>query len=142
MNENEDSDIEDDVDHDSHLRAYEEYSKTVKGWFIAYGVGAPVLFLTQDNISKAIIKSGEGKCIVSLFLVGVVLQVFIALVNKWNNWHIHFAYNNEKKLEEQTKLVQFCCLLSQQSWIDICIDVLTFVLFIWASTKVFLIFAI
>ena len=129
------------IDNDEYFRVFEEYSKTVKGWFIAYGIGAPVLFLTQEKVSEKIIESGEAKLIVLLFLSGVVIQVFIALVNKWNNWYIYLKYDNSKEYNHQGMLVTFCCKLSRQVWIDILIDILSFCLFFFATAKVLMIFA-
>ena len=128
------------VDLEGHYKTFEEYSKTVRGWFIAYGVGAPVLFLTQQHISKEIVKSGKGTCIILLFLSGVVIQILIAIINKWNNWFIYLKYDNAKELKDQTAVVKFCCRLSEQAWIDIVIDILSFTLFIIATSKVLFIF--
>lgn len=128
------------VDSEGHYKIFEEYSKVVRSWFIAYGVGAPVLFLTQEHISKKIVDSGEGTSIILLFLGGVFIQALIAVINKWNNWYIYLAYDNEKEFGDQTDIVKFCSILSEQAWIDISIDILSFALFIIATAKVLFIF--
>lgn len=40
---------------------YEEHSKTLRTWLVAYGIGAPVLFITNDKVWKAIASSGSAE---------------------------------------------------------------------------------
>ncbi len=62
--------------------AYEEHTKTLRTWLVAYGIGAPVLFITHDTLMKAVQKSGEGRSLGLLFLIGVAIQVVLAALNK------------------------------------------------------------
>ena len=39
------------TDIDGYFRAYEEYSKLIRTWLVAYGVGAPVLLFTNDRLA-------------------------------------------------------------------------------------------
>ena len=50
-----------------YFKPYEEYSKVLRTWFVAFGIGAPVLLLTNERIAEAIKASGEARGVVSLF---------------------------------------------------------------------------
>ena len=67
--------------------SYVEYGKTLRAWFVAYGIGAPLLVLTQPSIKSAFLNSSLTWLICVLFLLGVVFQVWMALANKWSNWY-------------------------------------------------------
>ncbi len=58
---------------EDYLEAYAEYSKVTRMWFVAYGIGAPVLFLTNDALLKILKKSGCARCVAGFFLAGVLL---------------------------------------------------------------------
>jgi hypothetical protein len=84
---------------------------------VAYGIGGPVLFVTQDSISLKIAQSGQAKEIVYGFLLGVVFQVLLSLINKWNNWNIYiFSETKQKMGKRRFKISEW---ISHQSWIDI-----------------------
>ena len=36
-------------------KAYEEHAKTLRTWLVAYGIGAPVVFLTNEQLSKRLL---------------------------------------------------------------------------------------
>ncbi len=42
---------------DGYYKVYEEYSKTLRTWFVAYGIGAPVLVLNNDELRRAVVVS-------------------------------------------------------------------------------------
>ena len=67
-------------------KAYEEHSKVLRTWLVAYGVGAPVLFLTNDSLAAKLGASAESGEIGGLFLGGVAFQVFLAVLNKTVMW--------------------------------------------------------
>ncbi|MDE2196498.1 MAG: hypothetical protein KGJ56_04865, partial [Gammaproteobacteria bacterium] len=54
---------------------YIQYSRTLRTWLVAYGVGGPVLLVSQDLVARAIIKAGTGKWVAWLFLTGVAVQI-------------------------------------------------------------------
>ena len=83
------------LDHQGHFEAYFEYSKTIRIWFVSYGIGAPIVFLTQSNLMEIIISSSLGKDAIDYFLYGVVLQISISIINKWNNWHLYAVYDEK-----------------------------------------------
>ena len=112
---------------DELYKAYEEYSKTLRTWFVAYGVGAPVLFLTNDQVAAKIAKSGDARQIATLFLVGVGLQIILAMVNKTSMWGCYYGEQNPKfKTTYRWKLADW---VSEQFWFDFIIDLVTLILF-------------
>ena len=81
-------------DHDesnrlSHFQNYADYSRTLRAWLVAYGIGGPILFVTNDKITEKVSKSGFATEIIALFLAGVGLQVLLSMVNKWGAWHLY-----------------------------------------------------
>ena len=84
---------------DGYFKVYEEHMKTVRAWFVAYGIGGPVLFITQKEFATILVGSGSAKLVAVLFLLGVFLQVFVAVLNKWVNWGLYYynAYPNETR---------------------------------------------
>jgi hypothetical protein len=61
---------------------YTDYARMLRLWLVAYGVGAPVLFLTQPQVADRLRQSGNGQFIAIVFLLGVAAQVINAAVNK------------------------------------------------------------
>jgi len=117
---------------------YSDYTKTLRTWLVAYGVGGPVLFVTQDMIAKPVIESGKAFWIVCLFLVGVAAQVFIALVNKYVNWYLYNkADPTQPRNENVHRRVDW---LSERIGLDVSMDIISIVAFGWATAWVLLIF--
>ena len=61
---------------------FDKYEKTLRTWLIAYGVGFPVLFLTQHDLRQGLVTNPDGPCIGLLFLIGVSAQIFESLLYK------------------------------------------------------------
>ena len=74
-----------------HFEAYSQHSGVLRTWLVAYGIGAPALFLSQDKIWVALSKSGQLPRIGFLFLFGVFLQVFLAALNKSVMWACYYG---------------------------------------------------
>lgn len=106
---------------------YSEYAKTLRAWLVAYGIGAPILFLANNQLSAALKASPNRDWIVDLFLLGVALQVILAFVNKWCAWHLYVGeYDSEFQRRQSYK---FWAWLNERSWIDLSIDALSLVSF-------------
>ena len=73
------------------FKVYAEYSKTLRTWLVAYGIGAPVLFLTNETLARTFVKSPQARIVAFSFLMGVLLQVFLALLNKNVMWVCYAA---------------------------------------------------
>ncbi|MDH3614528.1 MAG: hypothetical protein OES10_14770 [Gammaproteobacteria bacterium] len=121
---------------DGHYKVYEEHMKTLRAWFVAYGVGGPVLFITQKDFAASLVDSGLSKLVGVLFLIGVLLQALVALFNKWVNWGLYFYDDDEDNpgdsSEEEAaprRLQKFCENYSSKVWVDIAADIATLILF-------------
>jgi len=138
---------------DGHYKVYEEHMKTLRAWFVAYGVGGPVLFITQNDFATTLVSSGLSQLVGVLFLVGVLLQALVALFNKWVNWGLYYFDEDDVEpssavdtiettdVETDTqaksqKLQRFCESYSSKVWIDIVADLATLVLFSIATVLV------
>lgn len=123
---------------EGHYEVYTEYAKSLRTWLVAYGIGGPVLFLTQSQIADKIAKSGEAGCIVKLFLGGAAAQIFLALLNKYVNWYFYWA--GDQKDFEGTPVWEILAWVSRAFWIDIALDVAAIVMFGLATYRVLCIF--
>jgi hypothetical protein len=68
---------------------YVEFAQTLRTWFVAYGIGGPVVFLSNDTALLALMKSGTLPRIGLLFLLGGGLQIIGALLNKHSMWYLY-----------------------------------------------------
>jgi hypothetical protein len=106
---------------------YSEYAKTLRAWLVAYGIGGPVLFLTNNDLSIALKTSACRNWIVDLFLVGVALQVILAFINKWCAWHMYIG-EYDSALQDK-RGYKFWSWLNERSWIDMTFDGLSLISF-------------
>jgi hypothetical protein len=127
-----------DSDVASNLFAdYDKYAKVLRTWFVAYGVGGPVLLLTNEAVRDKITDSGLARCIAFAFLIGVVVQVLIALLNKTALW---FCYKAERKPELRTRRhYRVANWFAYESWFEFGADLISLVAFGWATVRTFII---
>lgn len=117
-------------------KAYEDYSKTLRTWLVAYGIGGPVLMLTNDRVSVVILQSGHGRSIAALFLAGVVIQVVLTAVNKAAMWICYYSYDGDADGTDPW----WCNIahwISKQFWLDLLADVASFGAFALATWYAF-----
>lgn len=124
--------------HDKESDLFEDYdafAKVLRTWFVAYGVGGPVLLLTNDTVSSKIADSGCARGIASAFLIGVGLQVLFTLLNKAALWGCYKAARDSKLRERLVYRIAewFAYVL----WLDLLVDFVSFVLFAFATYRVF-----
>ncbi len=118
------------------FEAYSSATTNLRTWLVAYGIGAPVLFLSNESLWRALAVAQCASCVGVLFLGGVVLQVLIALINKNAMWFCYFG--EAKPAFKSSRTYKAFDWISEQFWIDIILDILSIVLFIAATYKVFL----
>lgn len=112
-------------------KSYANFSRTLRAWLVAYGVGVPVLLVSQEFIVRAIITAGNGKLITWLFLVGVSIQVLAALLYKYS---MAYLYSNEVEPKlNNTLRVKAAKWLSDAVWLEALFDLSTIVLLIWGT---------
>lgn len=123
---------QDTKDYEGHFANYAEYSKTFRSWMVAYGIGGPVVLLTSKDAPRTIASSPHLKTIVTLFVLGVALQIVLALINKWSAWNMYrgaFAkYQAElgdPECDQHHGSVTYRVWkwVNRQSWIDYLVDI-------------------
>jgi len=115
--------------------AYSSAATNLRTWLVAYGIGAPVLFLSNEALWQALSKAKCAECVAILFLTGVFFQVLIAIINKNAMW---FCYFGEYKTSFKNKYTyRLCYWISEQFWIDIAFDLASIACFITATYRVF-----
>lgn len=141
---------QDSKDHDGHLANYAEYSKTFRSWMVAYGIGGPILLLTSKDAPQNIAKSPHLQMIVTLFIVGVGIQILLALIDKWAALHMYRgAFSKYQEEEEdpdcdnhhESATYKFWGWVNRQSWIDLWCDIGALFLFsaaTWLVLKILL----
>jgi len=119
---------------------YADYSRTLRAWLVAYGVGGPVLFMTNEKVSEKIAKSGEAHLIISLFLIAVAVQVIGSFINKWAAWYVYRGHDDEAyKTKDKYKRWAW---VNDQTWFDIGVDLVSMVLFAWGTMLLLGLFAV
>lgn len=125
-----------DNDSSPSYRYYEEYTlyaRTLRNWLMAYGIGGPIVYLTQQKVPEAVAKSGDAPAIAILFLIGVALQIFSALLYKAATWKLH--YTNDLNPNEETP--DWVIWVEKNYWIDVITDIATIACFAVATTWIF-----
>jgi hypothetical protein len=119
---------------DEYFECYAEFAKTLRTWFIAYGIGAPILFLSNDTL-WGIIKSSEHiRLIGLLFLAGVFIQVLEALLYKNAMWYLYKGEENPK-IKNKARYKAFYNI-SEYYWLEVLFDILTLICFVTGTWKV------
>jgi hypothetical protein len=114
-----------------HYSNYSEYSKTLRAWLVAYGIGAPVLLATNDHI-YALFKIAHCRAwIVSFFLLGVAGQILLGFINKWCAYHMYLGECNPRFKENSR--YEFWNWLNERNWIDLTIDSASIFAFVIAT---------
>jgi hypothetical protein len=121
---------------ESYFAAYAEHARTLRTWLVAYGIGAPVVILSQERIWERLATSGDVKQIALCFLVGVATQVVLSAVNKAAMWACYFGEIEPKY--KGTWRYRTGVWLSERFSIDLYLDVFAMLLFGWATYRTFL----
>jgi hypothetical protein len=128
------------ADASDSLDLYRDYNRVLRTWFVAFGIGGPALLLVNSDVAKALASHHELRRVSLLFLIGVVLQVSCALLNKTVNWYVYAS-----SVADQT--TENCCgrvaeWLSRRYCIDLLVDLGTIVVFGWGAWIVLTVFAV
>jgi hypothetical protein len=103
-----------------YYTAYEHYSGVLRTWLVAYGIGAPVVVLTNESLWQTLRTNGDSSAIGVLFMSGVALQVLLAALNKAIMWGSYLKFHSEfrvRKAHNKSFLSDQCmlsCLLLTQ----------------------------
>lgn len=123
------------TDEKQYLASYAEYAKTLRTWFVAFGIGGPILMVTNASVAERFQKSTATPGIAKLFLVGVGLQVLLAMLNKAVMWACYHAERNVDV--RHGRLFRASYWICMQFWIDFLIDVASMIVFAVATIGAF-----
>jgi hypothetical protein len=120
------------------FQAYAEYNKILRTWFVAFGVGGPALFLVNDKLADALVKAGQLRLVVILFLAGATAQVAGAFLNKVANWYVY-----QSMVSEGADGILYAAAdwFVNQFWPDILLDIGTIAAFGYAAWLLLTVFA-
>lgn len=110
---------------------YSQSSRTVRDWFLAFGIGAPAIFVTSEYATRALVQSGTARRVVMLYLAGVGLQVAIGVIYKHSMSYLYLHEGNEKA--KDYLLDKVICSITDQTFFDFLIDVATLGFFSYAT---------
>jgi hypothetical protein len=117
-----------------YFECYAEFAKTLRTWFIAYGIGFPVLLFSNNDAWETIKSTGNIRLIGMLFLAGVSIQVLEALIYKNAMWYL---YRGEENLQIKNKVCyKTFYYISECYLLEISLDILTLICFAIATWKV------
>ncbi|UCG35704.1 MAG: hypothetical protein JSW17_02595 [Candidatus Omnitrophota bacterium] len=115
------------------FKCYSDYAKALRTWFIAYGLGMPILFMSNSFALRKISLSPDAPFIVWCFLIGVLTQVTQALLYKNT---MRYLYKGEVIPKIKDKLrYKISHLILEFYWLEATIDVITAACFILATLK-------
>jgi hypothetical protein len=106
---------------------YAEFARSLRIWFLSYGIGGPVLLLTNEPARDALAASGRARFIVLCFLTGVFVQIAVAMSYKTAMWYL---YRGESEAKARNGFwYKFSDKLSDNYWIEFSLDIATLFLF-------------
>jgi len=121
-------------DDSGYFEPYAAFASRLRTWLAAYGIGAPVLIATHDALIDNLIKSGDAQVIIIVFLVGLAVQVFAALLYKTTMWYLYYGeHRGEFKKSKRYKLFD---KISEVYWPELLFDLTTIVCYSWATFKI------
>lgn len=122
----------------SYYQNYAEYNRTLRAWFVVFGVGGPATLIVNRELTAGLAQAGMLAYVVALFLIGAGAQVLIALVNKTASW---YAYSAELHPEQaDSPAHRFWAWVNQQYILDLVMDITSIIAFALAIWELFRLF--
>lgn len=110
-----------------YYEPYKGFASSLRAWFIAYGIGAPILFLSNDSTRAAISNYEYNHALVLLFLSGVLLQAVEALLYKHAMWHLYMG--EEKDSYKNSTLYKLSDKISEAYLLGVFFDIATVIVY-------------
>jgi len=118
---------------------YSYYARTLRTWFVAYGIGGPAVIITHPETLAVVSEAGDAELIGGLFLAGVAAQVLVAFFNKVTMWYVYYGeVETEFKTTRRYRLADW---FSEQFWPDIVMDLVSLIAFGISTVLMFRSFA-
>lgn len=130
-------DVSSKVDYEHYLTPYLEHSKTLRTWFVAYGIGGPILFASQKLLIEKLIDYNCIKSVVTMMLFGTLLQILLTFISKMTSYQFYLSEIYDPHV--LTRMHRLSINISKHyHWLLPLIDFITIILFVWATVLVFL----
>jgi hypothetical protein len=127
-------------DDSGFFEPYAEYSRTLRTWLVAYGIGGPAVIITNPDALKVVSANGQAALIGWLFLSGVAAQVLISFCNKIAMWYVYFGEID--KAFQKTRRHRLADWFSEQFWPDLICDAISLFAFAYSTVLLFKAFAV
>lgn len=114
--------------------AFSGFSRALRTWFIAYGVGAPVIIVSSESVKAALSEIGDIKFISYLFMLGVIIQIIGAITYKTAMWYLYVGEFGEEYRDSW--IYKVSDWLSESYWVEFVLDMVTLILFCGATLLV------
>jgi hypothetical protein len=124
-----------EIGDDSVYEQYVRHSDILRNWFVAYGIGGVLLFLTKDSFFSKV-PFDHIYTISKWFVFGVAAQVLLAFINKVYNFQL---YINTIRKPEDSSLQERAKKVARNFYlIDFIFDLVTAACFSRATYLLFL----
>jgi hypothetical protein len=113
------------------FEVYKDHSNVLRTWLTAYGIGAPVLLLSQEKLWEKLGQAGNLREIAIVFLAGVAIQAMLAALNKYVMWSCYYGETSESYAKGW--LFKVSQVVANQAWIDLLVDIVSIACFVWGT---------
>lgn len=118
---------------DGAFKAYEEYAKTLRAWFVAFGIGGATLLVTTGSLKTDLRNAGVFNIVAYSFVFGIGAQILLAAVNKYANYSVYFLSDLKEAQREPYPILRLFQEISTWYMFDMVLDLLTMTSFAIAS---------
>ncbi len=113
---------------------YAAFSRTMRAWLVAYGIGAPALLASQDAFKAILVVSNHAAFIIGSFLCGVSVQIIAAFIYKYSMGYLYFG--ELEKSFDKTKRYKVANWFSLAMWLEMLFDIISIGSFALATVMV------
>ena len=117
---------------------YAAFSRTLRTWLVAYGIGAPVLFASQDAFEPILKEPNKAALIIGLFLFGAMAQIIAAVIYKYVMGYIYFGELDEAF--QKTRRHKVSEWISESMWLEMFFDLVSIGCFVWATLRILVLY--
>ena len=117
---------------------YSHYARTLRTWFVAYGIGGPAVIITHPDALSVVSKAGYAGMIGWLFMTGVTAQVIVAFFNKVAMWYVYYGEVDQNF--RPTRRYRLAEWFSEQFWPDVLMDIVSLIAFSTSTVMLFRVF--
>lgn len=111
---------------DDYREAYRHHAATLRNWYVGFGVGAPVVFLSNEYLWQKVVSSNKFVSISWIFFMGVAFQVLLAFFDKYANWVLYYELARKS---HKTKTLRIALWWMNNDFLSIFLDIGSLVLF-------------